>query len=95
MTRYYALFFLMMLTIPLFLGINVWQSNECGMLRKAIHEIEMQQEDCVSGHKIVAGEIINLLTTDKLETEAQKMGLHKMRHEDVLVIIMGGKGHGL
>jgi len=95
MRRNYVMFFLMVLTIPLFLGISAWQANECGMIRKEIKILEKNQEDCVTEHKAVVNEIVDLLATDRLENEAQKMGLQKMRPEDVILIIMGGKGHGM
>jgi len=95
MTRYYVLFFFMVLTIPFFLGINAWQSNECGILRSELRVLERNQENSVNENKMVVNEIVDLLATGRLETEAQKMGLRKMRPEDVILIIMGGKGRGL
>jgi cell division protein FtsL len=93
--RSYVLFFAMVLTIPFFLGINAWQSNECGILRNEIKNIERNQENCINENKLAANEIVDLLATDRLEAEAKKMGLHKVRPEDVLLIVMGGKGRGL
>jgi cell division protein FtsL len=85
----------MVLTIPLFLGINAWQSNKCGILRNEIKVLERNQENSVNENKMAANEIVDLLSTERLEAEAKKMGLQKIRPEDVLLIIMGGKGHGL
>jgi len=93
--RNYVLFFAMILTIPLFLGINAWQSNECGILRNEIRVLERNQENRVNENKMAANEIVDLLATGRLEAEAKKMGLQKIRPEDVLLIIMGGKGRGL
>ena len=95
MIRNYVLFFAMILTIPLFLGINAWQSNECGILRNEIRVLERNQENRVNENKMAANEIVDLLATGRLEAEAKKMGLQKIRPEDVLLIIMGGKGRGL
>ena len=95
MIRNYVLFFAMVLTIPLFLGINAWQSNKCGILRNEIKVLERNQENSVNENKMAANEIVDLLSTERLEAEAKKMGLQKIRPEDVLLIIMGGKGHGL
>jgi len=95
MKKYYVLLFLLALTIPLFWGINAWQANECGIIRNEIKNIEKTQENCLDENKTVAGEIINLLTADRLDAEARKMGLRKMRPEDVILIVMGGKGRGL
>jgi len=95
MKKYYVLLFLLALTIPLFWGINAWQANECGIIRSEIKNLEKTQENCLDENKTIANEIGNLLTADRLDTEAQKMGLRKMRPEDVILIVMGGKGRDL
>jgi len=96
MKGYYALFLLMVITIPVFLWANAWQSNECGILRNEIKKMEKNQENAVEENKTVVAEIANLLAVDKLENDARsKLGLRKIRPEDVLLIIMGGKGRGL
>jgi hypothetical protein len=95
MKKYYILFFFLVLTIPVFLGINVWHSNECGTIRKNIRQVEKNQEAIFEKNKTLLNEISNLLTVTRLETEAQqKLGLKKMRPENVMLIIMGGKGRG-
>jgi hypothetical protein len=94
MTKYYVLFFFLVLTIPLLFGVNVWHSNECGTIKKNIKQIEKAQEDCVEDNKNVVNEISQLLSVARLENDAlQKLGLKKMRPEDVMLIIMGGKEH--
>jgi len=96
MKGYYALFFLMVITIPVFLWANAWQSNECGILRNEIKKMEKNQENAVEENKTVVAEIANLLAVDKLEKDARnKLGLKKIVPEKVLLIIMGGKGRGL
>jgi len=96
MIRNYTLLFLMVLTIPVLLGINAWQSNECGEIRSEIKALERKQEQCVAENKAITTEIADLLAAGRVEAEAQKLGLHKMRPEDVLLIVMGGKkGNGL
>ena len=92
----YAVFFIMIFTIPCFLGVNAWQANECGKIRNDIKRIERSQENRVEENKTVVAEISNLLSVDKLETDARKkLGLKKVRPEDVMLIIIGGKGRGL
>ncbi|MDR2718452.1 MAG: hypothetical protein LBB89_10395 [Treponema sp.] len=95
MKKYYVLLFLLALTIPLFWGINAWQANECGIIRSEIKNLEKSQEHCLDENKTIAADIVNLLTAERLDTEARKMGLHKMRPENVLLIVMGGKGRDL
>jgi cell division protein FtsL len=91
MTKYYVLFFLVVLTIPLLLGVNAWQSNECGILRNEIKKLEKSQENAVSENKMAATEIVDLLATGRLEAEAKKMGMQKKQPEDVILIVMGRK----
>jgi cell division protein FtsL len=96
MIKTYALLFLMVLTIPVLLGLNAWQANECGVIRNEIKALEKSQEQCVTENKAITTEIADLLAAGRVEAEAQKLGLHKMRPEDVLLIVMGGKkGNGL
>ena len=96
MIKTYALLFLTVLTMPVFLGVNAWQANECGEIRNEIKVIERIQEQRVTENKAVANEIADLLAAGRVEAEAQKLGLHKMRPEDVVLIVMGrGKGNGL
>jgi len=95
MKGYYALFFLMVVTIPVFLWVNTWQSNECGILRNEIRKMEKNQENAVEENKTAVAEIADLLAVDKIENDARnKLGLKKIRPENVLLIIMGGKGRG-
>jgi len=90
MKGYYALFLLMVISIPVFLWANAWQSNECGILRNDIKRAEKSQENAVEENKTVVAEIANLLAVDKLENDARnKLGLKKISPENVLLIIMG------
>ena len=91
MKKYNALFFLMVISIPIFLWINVWQSNECGEIRREIRRLENVQENIVEKNRIAAAEIADLLAIEKLEDDARRrLGLRKMRPEDIRLIIMGG-----
>jgi cell division protein FtsL len=97
MIKTYALLFLTVFTIPVLLGVSAWQSNECGEIRNEIKILERNQEQSVTENKAVASEITDLLAASRVEAEAKKMGLHKMRPEDVVLIVMGRgkKGNGL
>jgi cell division protein FtsB len=91
----YFVLFLMVISIPVFLWANAWQSNECGILRSAIKKAEKNQENAGEENKTVAAEIAKLVSVDKLEKDARnKLGLKKISPENVLLIIMGGKGRG-
>jgi len=96
MKVYYVLFLMMVISIPVFLWTNAWQSNECGKLRTEIKRLEKNQENAVEENKTAVAEIADLLAVDKLENDARgRLGLKKIRPENVLLIIMGGKGRGL
>ena len=96
MKKFYIAFFLMVATIPLFLGINAYQSNKAGAIRRDIRELEHRQENTVEKNKAVAAEIADIIAVDNLELFAQRrLGLQKMRPENVRLIIMGGKGREL
>jgi cell division protein FtsL len=96
MIKDYVLLFLMVLTIPVFLGVNAWQSNVYGEIKNDIKTLEKIQEQRVTENKAVANDIADLMAAGRLEAEAKKLGLQKMRPEDVVLIIMGGgKGNDL
>ncbi|MCL2043816.1 MAG: hypothetical protein FWG89_06740 [Treponema sp.] len=97
MKLFYSLFFIMVISIPLFLGINTRQSNKCGEIRINIKMLEKHQENSVEKNKIVAAEIADLMAVERLENVARNnLGLRKMRPEETrLIILGGGKGHDL
>ena len=96
MNKYYVLFFLMVISIPVFLWINVSQANRCGEIRREIRRIENLQENLVENNRLIAAEIADQLAIDRLELDARgRLGLRKMRPEDIRLIIMGGRERGL
>jgi hypothetical protein len=97
MVKRYVLIFIMVFTIPLFLGINTWQSNKCGDLRRELSRLEREQVEMMEKNREAAARITEMLAAGKLEQDArEKMGLKKMRPEDIFLIrITGGKGSGL
>jgi hypothetical protein len=94
--RYFLIFF-MVLTIPLFLGLNTWQSNKCGNLRRELGRLEREQVEMMEKNREAAARVTEMLAAGKLEENArEKMGLTKMRPEDIFLIrITGGKGRDL
>jgi len=90
--KYYVMFFLMVISIPIFLFFNVWQSNKCGEIRNEIRSIEYRQENYVEKNRTAAADIADLLAIEKLELDAQRrLGLKKIRPENIKLIIMGGE----
>ena len=93
MKKLYVMFFVMVVTIPVFLGVNAWQANRCGVIRGDIRRLERTQENFLEENKTVAAEIANLLAVDRLENDAvNRLGMTRMRPEDVTLIILGGDG---
>ena len=96
MKKFFVAFFFMVVSIPFFLGINAWQANKCGEIRREIRELEHRQENAVERNRAIAAEIADLIAVDNLEYIARRrLGMQKMRPENVRLIILGGKGHGL
>ncbi|MDR2133992.1 MAG: septum formation initiator family protein [Treponema sp.] len=96
MKRYLFLYF-MVLTIPLFLGFNAWQSNRYIGLQREIKRLEEAQAEWVeSNRRLIAG-IAVLSSPERIEHIArQDLGLSKKKPEDVLQVKIGeGKGRGL
>jgi cell division protein FtsL len=96
MRRYLFLYFTA-LTIPLFLGLNVWQSNRYAELKQEVSRLEEAQAEAVAGNKRLIAAIAALSSPERIEHIAQtELGLRKIRPEEVLQIrIEGGKGHDL
>jgi len=95
MTKSYVIFFLLVISIPLMLGINAWQGNKCGTIEREIKNIEEIQEKYVKENKTVVAEIADLLAVEQLDADARKKGLHKLHPENIIMIILRGKGSGL
>ena len=96
MTKTYVLLFFFVLSVPAFLGINAWQSNKCGELKREITRLEREQVELLEKNKSVVADITELLTTAKLEDDAKRQGLRKKSPEEILLIkITGGKGSDL
>ena len=94
MKKYYALLLIMVLSVPALWIVNVWQSNTCREINIEIKRIERAQERLVNDGKAIANEILDLVTVEKLEEQARKMGMQKMRPEDVIIITMRGNDLG-
>ncbi|MCL2208648.1 MAG: cell division protein FtsL [Treponema sp.] len=95
MKRYF-LPYLLAITIPVFLGLLVWQSNRYQNLNKELFRLEQWQEEWVESNKrLIAGIIINS-TPERIEqTALVQLGLQKIHPENMLqVIITEGKGNG-
>lgn len=94
--RYIFLYFAVV-TIPVFLGLSVWQANRNVSLKGEINRLEENQAEWVeSNNQLIAG-IAVLSSPDRIEDIAKNdLGLQKIHPENVLQVkLRGGKGHGL
>ena len=92
MIRRYAFLYFLVFSIPLFLGLMIWQSVQYSHLDRNVRNLEAVQEDWVeSNRKLIAG-IAVLSSTGRIEQIAQNdLGLEKMQPEDILQIIIKGQ----
>ena len=97
MIRRYLFFYLAVITIPLFLGLTVWQSNRYMNLKLEMDRLEQTQADWVEANKRLITGIAVLSSPQRIQHIAENdLGLRRIRPEDVLQIkIEGGKGHEL
>ena len=93
MCRRYALLYFFVLTIPLFLGVTVWQSVRYTELNKNVRRLEAVQEDWVESNKKLIAGIAVLSSSARIgQIARQDLRLLKIRPEDVLQIrIEGGQ----
>ena len=94
-TRHFFLY-LMVITIPLFLGLVVWQSNRYQNLVNEISRLENTQVEWVESNKRLIAGIEEYTSPERIERIAvNEMGLRKIRPEYLLQVrIVEGKGYG-
>ena len=90
--RRYGLLYLLVITIPLFLGLVAWQSFRYRELDRRVRRLEVVQEDwIVSNKKLIAG-IAVLSSSERIEQVAMNdLRLTRIHPENVLQVwIQGG-----
>jgi cell division protein FtsL len=92
--RYFFLYF-MVITIPLFLSMIVWQSNRYRNLANEISRMEQIQVEWVESNKRLIASIAEYTSPERIERIAvNEMNLHRTRPEHLLQVrIVEGKGH--
>lgn len=96
MKRYFFLY-LMVITIPLFLGLLVWQSHRYQNLDKELARLEQSQEEWVESNKRLVAGITEYSSPERIEQIAKgQLDLIKIRPENLLQVkVVEGKGNGL
>ncbi|MDR1105929.1 MAG: septum formation initiator family protein [Treponema sp.] len=87
------IFYLMVLSIPLLLGLASWQSARYGDLERELGRLEKTQQEWVENNKRLIAGISLLSSPDRIEHIARdELGLEKKRPEEVLLIHITGSG---
>ena len=89
--------YLMALTIPLFLGLLVWQSNRYQNLDSELYYLEKTQEDWIESNKRFIAGIAEYSSPERIVDIAKnQLDLEKIPPEHLLQVkISEGKGNGL
>jgi len=81
------LLYLMVLSVPAFLGLTTWQSARYADLERELFRMEKTQEEWVEANKRLIAGITILSSPERIERVARNdLGLLKKRPEDVLQI---------
>ena len=95
MIKRYILIYFFCITIPLFLGLLVWQANRYQNLSGEIIRLEQAQGEWVEGNKRLIAGISEYSSPERIQDIAlNQLDLQKIQPEYFLQVrIMGGKGH--
>ncbi len=96
MIKRYLLLYFIVLTIPLCLGLLVWQSNRYQNLVKELERLEQSQTEWIESNKRLIAGIGEYSSPERIESIAKsELELQKIPPEYFLQVkIMGGKEHG-
>jgi cell division protein FtsL len=87
MPRRYVLFYLAVITIPVFLLLAVWQSNRYQNLKNEIERLELAQTEWLESNKRLIAEIAGNSSPRRIDSIARSLlYLRKIRPEDILQI---------
>jgi len=97
MKRRYFFLYLMAFTIPIFLGLLVWQSNRYQNLSRELSYLEKTQEEWVESNKRLIASIAEYSSPQRIGDIAKnQLNLRKIRPEQLLQVkISDGRGNGL
>jgi len=96
MRRYFVLY-LLVLTMPVFLSLLVWQSNRYENLSRELLRLEQSQEEWIESNKRLIADIAEYSSPGRIEQVAKyQLEMQKIRPEHLLQVkITGGEGNGL
>ncbi|MDR0464276.1 MAG: septum formation initiator family protein [Treponema sp.] len=96
MIKRFLLFYFLVFTIPLFLGLLVWQSNRYQNLSRELTRLEQTQAEWIESNKRLIAGIGEYSSPQRIEDIARnQLNLQKIPPEYLLQVkIMGGTEHG-
>jgi cell division protein FtsL len=87
MIKRYGLFYFLVFTIPIFLGIVAWQSFRYTELENNVRVLEADQKEMVVENRKLIASIAVLSSPSRIEQIAiQNLGLKKILPENVLQV---------
>jgi cell division protein FtsL len=85
--RHLALLYLLTLTLPLFLGLSVWEARRYGELQREVRRLDVSQEEWIEKNKRLIAEIALLSSAERIEKIAiNQLRLSKKLPEEILQI---------
>jgi cell division protein FtsL len=97
MMKKYIVLYVVVLTIPVFLALNAWQSSRYAGLKQEMKRLEQTQADWIESNKrLIAGNAV-LSSARRIEHIARtELNMVKIKPESVSLIKIGrGKGREL
>jgi len=96
MIRRFLLLYVLVFTIPLFMGLLVWQSNRYRDLENELSRLEKTQKEWTESNKRLIAVIAESSSPQRIDDIARnELGLHKIQPEYSLQVrITGGSEHG-
>ena len=96
MAKRFLLLYFMIFTIPLFLGLLVWQSNRYQDLSRELTRLEQTQTEWIESNKRLIAGIAEYSSPQRIDDIARnQFGMQKIPPEYLLQVrIMGGTEHG-
>jgi cell division protein FtsL len=87
-------FWLLMIGACLVALVMTWQSSRFADLAARADNLEREQAAWMAENRRIEAEIAQLSSLERIETQAQRMGLKKAQPEDILKVILTPAGNG-
>ena len=96
MIKKYMLLYVLVLSIPLFFGLLIWQSNRYRNLSRELVRLEQTQREWVESNKRLIAAISEFSSPERIDYMARNhLGLRKIQPEHFLQVrITGEVEHG-